>query len=186
EDHLADVEPVAQEIGERPLVKMVRPSERLAELGGRWCIPQSRDREIVANHQGGEHQGGVTGEVGCLHNRKRTSEPPRLRRGHRGSNRTETSSTTTWTAVGFWPSAQEIEDATTGVRRKTCGSGGRAKNSQREDIMTRGHHLLLESVLASSMLITICPLLAADVTPDRLVNADKEPQNWLMNHRTYD
>jgi len=27
---------------------------------------------------------------------------------------------------------------------------------------------------------------AADVTPDRLVNADKEPQNWLMNHRTYD
>src|SRR6266704_3174663 len=27
---------------------------------------------------------------------------------------------------------------------------------------------------------------AAEVTPDRLVNADKEPQNWLMNHRTYD
>ena len=30
------------------------------------------------------------------------------------------------------------------------------------------------------------PAMAADVTPDRLVNADKEPQNWLMNHRTYD
>jgi alcohol dehydrogenase (cytochrome c) len=30
------------------------------------------------------------------------------------------------------------------------------------------------------------PALAADVTPERLVNADKEPQNWLMNHRTYD
>ncbi len=28
--------------------------------------------------------------------------------------------------------------------------------------------------------------LAADVTHDRLVNADKEPHNWLMNHRTYD
>src|SRR5215813_15073857 len=27
---------------------------------------------------------------------------------------------------------------------------------------------------------------AADVTPERLVNADKEPGNWLMNHRTYD
>jgi alcohol dehydrogenase (cytochrome c) len=27
---------------------------------------------------------------------------------------------------------------------------------------------------------------AADVTPDRLANADKEPGNWLMNHRTYD
>jgi hypothetical protein len=28
--------------------------------------------------------------------------------------------------------------------------------------------------------------VAADVTGDRLNNADKEPQNWLMNHRTYD
>src|SRR6516165_4019977 len=28
--------------------------------------------------------------------------------------------------------------------------------------------------------------IAADVTADRLANADKEPQNWLMNHRTYD
>ncbi len=27
---------------------------------------------------------------------------------------------------------------------------------------------------------------AADVTPDRLINADREPQNWLLNHRTYD
>jgi len=27
---------------------------------------------------------------------------------------------------------------------------------------------------------------AAEVTFDRLVNADREPQNWLMNHRTYD
>src|ERR1700728_1128125 len=27
---------------------------------------------------------------------------------------------------------------------------------------------------------------AADVTAERLLNADKEPQNWLMNHRTYD
>jgi alcohol dehydrogenase (cytochrome c) len=28
--------------------------------------------------------------------------------------------------------------------------------------------------------------VAGDVTADRLSNADKEPQNWLMNHRTYD
>jgi alcohol dehydrogenase (cytochrome c) len=28
--------------------------------------------------------------------------------------------------------------------------------------------------------------VAADVTADRLSNPDKEPQNWLMNHRTYD
>jgi alcohol dehydrogenase (cytochrome c) len=30
------------------------------------------------------------------------------------------------------------------------------------------------------------PVSAADVTADRLVHADAEPQNWLMNHRTYD
>jgi alcohol dehydrogenase (cytochrome c) len=30
------------------------------------------------------------------------------------------------------------------------------------------------------------PATAAEVTFDRLVNADREPQNWLMNHRTYD
>src|SRR5439155_16037210 len=30
------------------------------------------------------------------------------------------------------------------------------------------------------------PAFAAEVTSERLLNADKEPQNWLMNHRTYD
>jgi alcohol dehydrogenase (cytochrome c) len=30
------------------------------------------------------------------------------------------------------------------------------------------------------------PAAAGDVTADRLINADREPQNWLMNHRTYD
>jgi alcohol dehydrogenase (cytochrome c) len=52
--------------------------------------------------------------------------------------------------------------------------------------LTRGHHSLLKSLLASSMMTAVCPVLAADVTPDRLINADKEPHNWLMNHRTYD
>jgi alcohol dehydrogenase (cytochrome c) len=30
------------------------------------------------------------------------------------------------------------------------------------------------------------PIVAAEVTPERLINANKEPHNWLMNHRTYD
>src|SRR5215475_922036 len=30
------------------------------------------------------------------------------------------------------------------------------------------------------------PALTAEVTPDRLANPDKEPHNWLMNHRSYD
>ncbi len=40
------------------------------------------------------------------------------------------------------------------------------------------------ALLASSILA--CPAMAADVTPERLLNPDKEPQNWLMNHRSYD
>src|SRR5204863_6345416 len=39
--------------------------------------------------------------------------------------------------------------------------------------------------LAATTALVALPALAADVTPDRLVNADREPQNWLMNHRTY-
>jgi alcohol dehydrogenase (cytochrome c) len=35
-------------------------------------------------------------------------------------------------------------------------------------------------------MLSVAPAVAADVTPDRLANADKEPGNWLMNHRTYD
>jgi alcohol dehydrogenase (cytochrome c) len=36
------------------------------------------------------------------------------------------------------------------------------------------------------VIIAASPALAAEVTPERLVNAEREPQNWLMNHRTYD
>ena len=47
----------------------------------------------------------------------------------------------------------------------------------------RSLHALL---LMGPALLAVAPALAADVTPERLVNADREPQNWLMNHRTYD
>jgi alcohol dehydrogenase (cytochrome c) len=42
------------------------------------------------------------------------------------------------------------------------------------------------AALASAAVIAASPALAADVTSERLINADKEPHNWLMNHRTYD
>src|SRR5215207_6734559 len=42
------------------------------------------------------------------------------------------------------------------------------------------------AALASAAVIAASPALASDVTSDRLINADKEPHNWLMNHRTYD
>src|SRR5215468_9584307 len=42
------------------------------------------------------------------------------------------------------------------------------------------------AALAATMLASAAPTFAADVTPERLLNPDREPQNWLMNHRTYD
>src|SRR5262252_1804527 len=50
--------------------------------------------------------------------------------------------------------------------------------------MTRHNLSIRSALLAASMLAA--PAFAADVTPERLLNPDKEPQNWLMNHRTYD
>src|SRR6267378_296390 len=54
----------------------------------------------------------------------------------------------------------------------------------------RGHWEGLMNRRPTSMLagvaIAASPALAAEITPERLVNADREPQNWLMNHRTYD
>jgi alcohol dehydrogenase (cytochrome c) len=47
-------------------------------------------------------------------------------------------------------------------------------------------HSIHKLLLGGAAVLATCPALAGDVTPDRLVNADKEPQNWLMNHRTYD
>jgi alcohol dehydrogenase (cytochrome c) len=42
------------------------------------------------------------------------------------------------------------------------------------------------ALLTNTVLAMAGSALAADVTPERLLNPDKEPQNWLMNHRTYD
>jgi alcohol dehydrogenase (cytochrome c) len=50
--------------------------------------------------------------------------------------------------------------------------------------MTKRSRLIRNALLAATVLTS--PALAADVTPERLLNPDKEPQNWLMNHRTYD
>jgi alcohol dehydrogenase (cytochrome c) len=52
--------------------------------------------------------------------------------------------------------------------------------------MTMRKNAIRTALLASSMLATASSAFAADVTPERLLNPDREPQNWLMNHRTYD
>jgi alcohol dehydrogenase (cytochrome c) len=52
--------------------------------------------------------------------------------------------------------------------------------------MAQRNGLMRIALLASSMLAVAVPALAAEVTAQRLLNPDKEPQNWLMNHRSYD
>src|SRR3984893_17106673 len=47
-------------------------------------------------------------------------------------------------------------------------------------------HSLRNLLLVGAAMFAAVPAVAADVTADRLANADKEPGNWLMNHRTYD
>src|SRR5262252_4301691 len=57
------------------------------------------------------------------------------------------------------------------------------KSSKGENDMKRS---IRKAALLCGAALLASPALAADVTPDRLANPDKEPQNWLMNHRTYD
>jgi alcohol dehydrogenase (cytochrome c) len=52
--------------------------------------------------------------------------------------------------------------------------------------MTTRNHAIRSALFAGTMLAAASPALAADVTPERLTNPNREPQNWLMNHRTYD
>ena len=52
--------------------------------------------------------------------------------------------------------------------------------------MARRNSSIRFALLASSVLAVALPANAADVTAERLLNPDNEPQNWLMNHRTYD
>ena len=49
-----------------------------------------------------------------------------------------------------------------------------------------GTRSMRNSVLVSALLAsTSLSAWAADVTPQRLLNADKEPQNWLMVNKDY-
>ena len=42
------------------------------------------------------------------------------------------------------------------------------------------------TALGTLLLAAALPAQAADVTQDRLNNADKEPQNWLLPHQNYE
>src|SRR6195256_1240901 len=69
-----------------------------------------------------------------------------------------------------------------GGRRRPIQQNFKTTEILREETMKSALMLMLP---ASAALAT-WPVLPPDVTPERLANADKEPQNWLMNHGTYD
>src|SRR5271170_6484756 len=71
------------------------------------------------------------------------------------------------------------------ISREQPGTNNNSKTTTDEDVMRR-YQRSIRAALLASVAFAAWPVLAAEVTPDRLVNADKEPQNWLMNHRTYD
>src|SRR5258708_36942578 len=71
-----------------------------------------------------------------------------------------------------------------GIKLRSKLASRRRRIRKREEIMTRHNLSIRSALLAASMLAS--PALAAGVTPERLLNPDKEPQNWLMHHRTYD
>jgi len=52
--------------------------------------------------------------------------------------------------------------------------------------MTECNNSIHIALLASSVLATASSGFAAEVTSERLIDANREPHNWLMNHRTYD
>ena len=47
------------------------------------------------------------------------------------------------------------------------------------------HYSVVVTALLTGSILAAYPVRGAEVTPERLLNPDKEPQNWLMNHRTY-
>src|SRR5438034_11720665 len=53
-----------------------------------------------------------------------------------------------------------------------------------EIAMTKKHKCSVAAALLGGTVLAAWSTMAAEVTPQRLINP--EPQNWLMNHRTYD
>jgi alcohol dehydrogenase (cytochrome c) len=72
-----------------------------------------------------------------------------------------------------------------GTKKNTAAQLAGSASTIRRNPMSKRFTLPL-ALFASTMLTATGPSFCAEVTPDRLVNADREPQNWLMNHRTYD
>src|SRR5438132_2632070 len=86
------------------------------------------------------------------------------------------------------PSSSTHPNSRTSATRPFCMSSGfeRRDGTDRRGIiaMTTKHQCSLAAALLGGTVMAAWSTMAAEVTPQRLINP--EPQNWLMNHRTYD
>src|SRR5260370_14649339 len=155
------------------------PAVRGAQLrsGVYICVfPQGREAGRSAAHSGGRvrrRHPSHDPRGGRPCDRTLLALPPTRRSGRRCFLRVER-------ALGI-PCGHRLSDHVGSRQARSQRSGAQP---QREAFMARRKVSFQAAFLAGSMLAG--PAMAADVTPDRLLNADNEPQNWLMNHRTYD
>src|SRR5689334_7903439 len=78
--------------------------------------------------------------------------------------------------------------------RSVVPSGAPAPPLDKPDVKSEPGRKPMTKHMRAALLTSVLPLFclaalpagAADVTAERLLNADKEPQNWLSHHRTYD
>jgi hypothetical protein len=73
-----------------------------------------------------------------------------------------------------------------GAKNAARRNAAAINNKRGGDSMRTTSKLSIKAALFAGVTMAAGPVLAAEVTLDRLINADKELQNWLMNHRTYD
>src|SRR5258708_15126059 len=89
---------------------------------------------------------------------------------------------------GALPNVQTRGKYVAGGNSVSMCRGVRLRQRQSREVTMHplNRHSLCTLLLTGSVMLAVAPAIAADVTAERLANADKEPQNWLMNHRTYD
>jgi alcohol dehydrogenase (cytochrome c) len=88
--------------------------------------------------------------------------------------------------AALWPLAARAQQAERMRRVGVLVRLGNQINRGRNSMRKRRTASLAFAGVSMFALAAALPVVAAEVTPERLINANKEPHNWLMNHRTYD
>ena len=112
------------------------------------------------------------------------SAPPRRPCCERADVRSAPASGRQLSTAGAVISTKARETANVATKR---GHRAAFNDEHREDtIMTRRNHSIRNALLAAQPSRRHGRRSQPTSRPERLANPDKEPHNWLMNHRTYD